>query len=90
MVRACGAYEKERVACAIHKLNVVVHAVVPPVVLLEATNAPGTSESETFHGHTEGKKEPKRTDKGAIGANKVRLMRFCCCFSSWGYKKIIF
>ena len=34
VLRACGADEKERVARAIHKLKVAVHAVVPPVVLL--------------------------------------------------------
>ena len=56
VVRAYGAYEKERVACAIHKLKVVVHAVVPPAVLSEAKNAPGTSQSEVFHGHMEGKR----------------------------------
>ena len=32
------------------------HAVVPPVVLLEAKNGPGTSQSEIFHGHMEGKR----------------------------------
>ena len=32
------------------------HAVVPPAVLLEAKNAPGTSQSEIFHGHMEGKR----------------------------------
>ena len=56
MLRACGADEKERVARAIHKLKVAVHAVVPPVVLLEAKNAPGTSQSEAFHGHMDGNK----------------------------------
>ena len=71
MLRACGADEKERVARAIHKLKVAVHAVVPPVVLLEAKNAPGTSQSEAFMGIWRGK-EPNRTDKGAIGVNKVR------------------
>ena len=45
MLRACGADEKERVARAIHKLKVAVLAVVPPVVLLEAKNAPGMSQS---------------------------------------------
>ena len=44
-VRACGAYEKERVARAIHKLKDVVHAVVPPAVLSEGKNAPVTSQS---------------------------------------------
>ncbi len=44
MLRACGADEKERVARAIHKLKVVVHAVVPAVVPLEAKNAPDTSQ----------------------------------------------
>ena len=56
MLRACGADEKERVVHATHKLKVVVHAVVPPVVLLEAKNAPGRSASEIFHGHLEGKR----------------------------------
>ena len=54
VLTACGADEKERVARAIHKLKVVVHAVVPPVGLLEAKNAPGTGESEIFHGEMDG------------------------------------
>ena len=56
MLRACGADEKERVACAIHKLKALVHAVVVPALHLEAKNAPGTSQSEIFHGHMEGKR----------------------------------
>ena len=32
------------------------HAVVNPVVLLEAKHGPGTSQSEIFHGHLEGKR----------------------------------
>ncbi len=56
MLRACGADEKERVARAIHKLTVVVHAVVPPVVVLEAKDAPGRGQSEVFYGHMEGKR----------------------------------
>ena len=52
-------------------MKVVVHEDVFPVGFMEAKNAPGTSESEIFHGHMEGKK-PNRTDKGAIGTNKVR------------------
>ena len=63
--------EKERMARAIHKLRVVVHAFVHPVALLDAKDAPGTCESEIFMGIWRGK-ESKRTDKGAIGANKVR------------------
>ena len=65
VLRACGADEKERVTRAIHKLKVAVHAVVPPVVLLGAKNAPGTSQSEAFMGIWRGK-EPKQTDNGAI------------------------
>ena len=45
----------------------MVHAVVPPVGLLEATNAPGTCESEIFHGHIEGKEldwRDKESDRG--------------------------
>ena len=34
----------------------MVHAAVPPVGLSEATDAPGTGESEIFHGHMEGKR----------------------------------
>ena len=30
------------------------HEAVPPVGLLEAENAPGTSESGIFHGHMDG------------------------------------
>ena len=56
VLRACGADEKERVARAIHKLKAVVHAVVPPVVLEGAKNAPGTGQREFFHGHMEGKR----------------------------------
>ena len=43
------------------------HAVVPPVGLLEATNAPGTGESDIFHGEKEGKRarlEGQRSDRG--------------------------
>ena len=32
------------------------HAVVPPFVFLEAKNAPGTGQSEIFHGHLEGQR----------------------------------
>ena len=42
------------------------HEVVSPVGLLEAKNAPGTSESEIFHGHMEGKRaelEGQRSDR---------------------------
>ena len=81
MLRTCGAYEKERVAHAIHKLKVVVHAVVPPVVLLEATNAPGTGESDIFYGHMEGKRaepEGQRSDRSeqseVIGSFSFRLV----------------
>ena len=49
----------------------VVHGIVPAVGLLEATNAPGTGESEIFHGGKDGK-EPNRRDNGAIGANNAR------------------
>ena len=49
------------------------HAVVPPVGLLEASNAPGTCESEIFHGHIEGKEidwMDKESDMGEqSGAN---------------------
>ena len=65
------ADEKERMAHTIHKLKVVVHAVVPPARILEAKNATGTSESEILMGIWK-EKEPNRTDKGAIGVNKVR------------------
>ena len=44
----------------------MVHAVVPPVVLSEAKNAPGTSQSEVFHGHMEGKRaeaDGQRSDR---------------------------
>ena len=87
MVRAYGAYENERVACAIHKLKVVVHAVVPPVMLLEAKNAPGTSQSEIFHGHLEGKRaeaDGQRSDRnqqsGVKGSFSFRL----------GVQKVVF
>ena len=63
VLRAGGADENERVARAIHKLKAVVHAVVPAVVLLEAKNAPGTSQSEIFHGHMEGKRGRTRRTK---------------------------
>ena len=66
MLRACGADENERVAHAIHKLKVVVHAVVPPVVLLEDKKAPCTSQSEIFHGHMEGNRveaDGQRSDR---------------------------
>ena len=40
MLRAGGPDEKEQLACAMHKLKVVVHEVVSPAGLLEAKNAP--------------------------------------------------
>ena len=66
MLRAEGAHEKEHMAHAMHKLTVVVHEVVSPGGLLEAENAPGTSESKIFHGCMEGKNlepEGQRSDK---------------------------
>ena len=87
VLRACGANEKERVARAIHKLKVVVHAVVPPVVLVEAKNAPGPSQSEIFHGHLEGKRveaDGQRSDRSeqreVNGSLSLRL----------GVQKVIF
>ena len=68
MLRADGAYKKEQMARAVHRLTVAVHEVVSPVGLLEAENAPGTSESEIFHGDME-RKKPNQTKQGAIGAN---------------------
>ena len=47
--------EYEQNACATHSLEHVLHTVVPPLGLLDATNAPGTCESEIFHEHTDGK-----------------------------------
>jgi hypothetical protein len=55
VLRADGEHEKEQMARAMHKLMAVVHEVVSPVRALEAKNAPGTSESESFHGRMEGK-----------------------------------
>ena len=43
------------------------HAVVSPVVLLESKQAPGTNQSEIFHGHIEGKEldwSDKESDRG--------------------------
>ena len=40
MLRAGGPDEKEQLACAMHKLKVVMHEVVRPAGLLEAKNAP--------------------------------------------------
>ena len=51
-------------------LKSVVHAVVPPVALLEARIATGRDESDIFHWERKGK-EPDWRDKGAIGVNKV-------------------
>ena len=66
MLRAEGAHEKEHMAHAMHKLTVVVHEVVSPVGLLEAEFAPGTRESEIFHGRMELKKtelDEQRSDR---------------------------
>ena len=62
MLRAGGTDEKEQLACAKHKLKVVVHEVVSPAGLLEAKNAPME------------RKKAKRADKGAIASNKRRIM----------------
>ena len=63
-----------------HKLKAAVHEVVSPARLLEAKKAPGTSESETFHGHMEGQRaEPdgqmsdRSEQRGANGFFFVRL-----------------
>ena len=87
MLRACGADEKERVARAIHKLKDVVHAVVPPVVLLEAKNARHSGESRFFKRPMERKKnEPneqrsdRREQSEANGPISLRL----------GVKKVVF
>ena len=74
-------------AHAMHKLTVVVHEVVSPGGLLEAENAPGTSESEIFHRHMEGKKpkpEGQRSDKSE--QSEVNG----CFTSGWGSKKWCF
>ena len=63
------------------------HAVVPPVGLLEATNAPGTGESDIFHGEKEGKRarlEGQRSDRSeqseVNGSSSLRL----------GVQKVVF
>ena len=71
VLRACGADEEERVACAIRKLKVVVHAVVPPVVLLEAKMHQARARVRFFMGIWRGK-ESKQADKAAIRVNKAR------------------
>ena len=66
MLRACGAHEKGASCMCTHQLKVVVHAFVPPVVLVEAKDAPGTSQSEIFHGPMEGKRaeaDGQRSDR---------------------------
>ena len=55
------------------------HAVVPPFVFLEAKNAPGTSQSEIFHGHLEG----KRADAGGQGGDRSEQSEVSVCFSSF-------
>ena len=60
------------------------HAVVPPVGLLDATNAPSTCESEIFHGHIEGKEldwSDKESDRG--GQSEANG----CFRTALGYKK---
>ena len=63
------------------------HAVVPPLGLLDATNAPGTCESEIFNEHTEGKEidwMDKESDmgeqSGANGSLSYRLGVQECAF----------
>ena len=60
-----GQMERKK-ARAIHKLKVAVHEVVHPVALLEAKNAPGTSQSETIHWYLEG----KRVEAGGQGRDR--------------------
>ena len=55
-------------------MTVAVHEVVSPVGLLEAKNAPGTSESQIFHGRMEGK-NLNRTGEEAIGAPREEDLR---------------
>ena len=87
MLRACGADEKERVARAIHKLKVAVHMVVFPVGGLKAKNARHSGESMFFKKPME-RKKTNRTNKGAIGAKKVREVALFP--SVWGSQKWCF
>ena len=65
LLRTVGTDKKEQIAGAMHKLKAAVHEVVSPAWLVEAENAPGRSQSQTFHGHKEEKTEPEgqRSDK---------------------------
>ena len=61
MLRVDGAHQKEQMAHAMRKLTVAVHEVVPPVGLLEAENARGSSQSRFFDRRMERKKRTERT-----------------------------
>ena len=92
VIRACVADEKERMACAIHKLKVVVHVVVFAVGLLEAKNAWGSGESRFFKRpmqRTKTNRANKRSDRSEqsevngsfylrLGVQKVVFLRVKC------------
>ena len=77
MLRAGGPDEKEQLACAMHKLKVVVHEVVSPAGLLEAKNAPMERKKSEANGQRSDCIEQKE-DNGSFsfrqGVQKVILL----------------
>ena len=74
-------------ARAVHRLNVVVHEVVPPVGPVEAKKSFGTGESETFHGHM----ERKRAEQNGQKSDRSEQSEANGSFSlRWGVQKVVF
>ena len=63
-------------ASEIRKLKVVVHAVAPTVGISEAQDAPDTRQSDTFHGHAEG----KRAESDGQGIDRSAQSKVDYCF----------
>ena len=83
LLRACGADERERIARAIHKLKVPVHAFVFAIWLLEAKNAQHSGDSRFFKSPMErkraeqnGQKSDRSEQSGVHGFFSVGFMAF--------------
>ena len=70
VLRAGGPDEKEQLACAMHKLKVVMHEVVSPAGLLEAKTAPMERKKSEASGHRSDCIEQKE-DNGSFSFRQV-------------------
>ena len=87
LLRACGADERERIARAIHKLKVPVHAFVFAIWLLEAKNAQHSGDSRFFKSPM----ERKRAEQNGQKSDRSEQSGVNTSFSlRWGIQKVVF